>query len=71
MTEVHRSLSYFIISDCLYVGIPTIICINKIDAPGVTDETLRAIEKQVQEYIALEKAPMVQISAKGMYTTAI
>eukprot|EP01032_Pedospumella_encystans_P008073 gene8073-9622_t len=48
------------------LGIPAIACINKIDLPSVTKDAnkLDNLEKELKEYIALEEAPIVRISAK-------
>ncbi|KDO29290.1 hypothetical protein SPRG_05827 [Saprolegnia parasitica CBS 223.65] len=44
------------------LGVPSIVCINKMDK--ATPDALDAVEKEVRSYVALETSPVVPISAK-------
>ncbi|OQR85527.1 translation initiation factor IF-2 [Achlya hypogyna] len=44
------------------LGVPTVVCINKMDK--ATPATLEAVEKEVRGYVALEHSPVLPISAK-------
>lgn len=42
-----------------------VVCINKIDAPTVTPEVLARVRGELEEFVALENVPVIEISAKS------
>jgi signal recognition particle receptor subunit beta len=47
------------------LGIPAVVCINKVDLPTVTPETLQRVREQLDQFVALSKVPIIEISAKS------
>lgn len=47
------------------VNRPVIVCINKIDKPEVTKERIAEVERDIRQFVALEKAVIVPISTKS------